>query len=53
MYPEREKREIIKTLFLSTEGTKTGFFRLLLTHNVLSQVGAQCVCGGLTGTLAC
>lgn len=49
------EREIINTLFLSAEGTKMGFFRVLLTRTMQGEVGTQCVCvlGGLIGTLAC
>lgn len=38
------KKEIINKLFLSAGGTKTGFFRLLLTRTMQGQVGTQCVC---------
>ena len=47
MHPQREterEREIINTLFLSAEGTKTGFFRVLLTRTKQGEVGTVFVC---------
>lgn len=38
-HTHREKKEIINTLFLSAQGTKTGFFRVLLTRTTQGEVG--------------